>query len=114
MSPLTRLISKIKGNRRKLVRSKDVFPLTGVAGEAAKCNQQLPHCLLSLQIPGGRRLHSPLHSKSQVVYVPETFAQQLWSILTEALPRDQEGAEVFFRNHILGTGKRVSGQGAYC
>ena len=84
MNPLTRLISKIKGNRRKLVRSKDVFPLTGVAGEAAKCNQQLLHCLLSLQMPGGRRLHSPLHSKCLAVCVPETFAQQPWSILTEA------------------------------
>lgn len=37
----------------------------------------------SLQIPGGWRLHPPLHSKCLAVYVPETFAQQLWSVLTE-------------------------------
>lgn len=68
---------------------------------------------------------SPLPSNPRRAETPFSPAQQVSSglcarnicptnveYIDRGISRDQEGAEVLFRNHILGTGKRVSGQGA--
>lgn len=80
--------------------SKDAFPLSGVAGEAAK-SAGFSIVSASLRIPGGWRL------------TPSSAAQQMLgsqcarnicptTVACIDIPGDEEGAEVFLRNHSLG------------